>query len=71
MGRIADLIKERYGSDAIALTIFKSDDAAVAEEFAERVKSELNVQSIGYTNIGAVIGAHTGPGTTGVLIHRV
>jgi DegV family protein with EDD domain len=71
MARIADMVKEGYGSDPVALTIFKTDNEAAAQELGDRVKAELNVQRIGYATVGPVIGTHAGPGTTAVLIHRV
>ncbi|MHA6484580.1 DegV family protein [Paenibacillus sp. strain BS8-2] len=71
MSRISEMLKGGYGSDPVSLTIFKTDDDAAAEELGERVKADLNVQQVSYTTIGPVIGAHAGPGTSAVLIHRV
>lgn len=71
MGRISEMLKDSYGSDPVSLTIFKTDGEAAAEELGERVKADLNVQVVAYATVGPVIGAHTGPGTSAVLIHRV
>lgn len=71
MARITEMLKMSYGSDPVSLTVFKTDDEAAAHDLGERVKAELNVQSVGHAIVGPVIGTHAGPGTSAVLIHRV
>ncbi|MFD0587904.1 DegV family protein [Paenibacillus sp. GCM10027627] len=71
MGRIADMLKETFGSDPVHLVIASTDDLGQANELGDRVKSELNVQGVSYTTVGSVIGVHTGPGTSAVFVYRV
>lgn len=71
MGRIAELLKQSFGSDPVALTIAWTYGKETAMELGERIKNELNVRETSFTTIGAVIGTHTGPGTSAVFVYRV
>lgn len=71
VGRIVQLLKSSFGNDPVGMTIAWTDNKESAMEFSERLKSELNVQEVGYTTVGAVIGTHTGPGTSAVFMYRV
>ncbi|MFD2116902.1 DegV family protein [Paenibacillus yanchengensis] len=72
MARIVELLKEEFGSDSVHLILaFTKNKEAAVMELGERMKQELNVKKISYTTVGAVIGTHTGPGTSAVFMYRV
>ena len=45
------------------LSITHGDDLETAEKLADLLRQELNPKDIIITDVGAVIGAHSGPGT--------
>ncbi|MFC4598855.1 DegV family protein [Cohnella hongkongensis] len=69
MSRISEVLesdlKDTPVNLTMALTPGYTDGAA---EMAELLKSRLNVQEYGETEIGPVIGAHAGPGTIGLFV---
>ncbi|MFX3633317.1 MAG: DegV family protein [Candidatus Pristimantibacillus sp.] len=71
MNRITDLLEQRFSKDPVGMTIAWTQGEDVAMELSELLKSRLNVQTVNYTRIGAVIGTHVGPGTSAVFMYRV
>lgn len=71
MSKIVELIKSKFGNDAVGLIVAKTDDEAIAKELEARVTAELNVKEVHYTQVGTVIGTHTGHGTSAVFLYRV
>lgn len=71
MTRIAELLKNQFGDDPVAIIIAMTDNKETADELCERVKSELNVKEVGYTTVGSVVGTHAGSGTSAVFAYRV
>ncbi|KRE39784.1 DegV family protein [Paenibacillus sp. Soil522] len=71
MTRIAELLKDTYGDEPVGITMAYSFRKDSAEELYELLKSRFNVRSVGWTTIGAVIGTHTGPGTSAVFMYRM
>lgn len=71
MARIIAMLKQTYGDDPVGVTFAYTDRKETAEELHELVKSEFNVKAVGWTTIGAVIGTHTGPGTSAVFMYRM
>nr|WP_168121940.1 DegV family protein [Paenibacillus sp. HB172176] len=71
IGRITELLKQSFGDDPVRVILAWTDSQPPAMELGERVKAELNVQEIGYTTVGSVIGLHAGPGTSAVFVNRV
>ncbi|WP_102716420.1 DegV family protein [Paenibacillus castaneae] len=71
MARIIAMLKQTYGDDPVGVTFAYTDRKETAEELHELVKSEFNVKTVGWTTIGAVIGTHTGPGTSAVFMYRM
>ncbi len=71
MTRIVELLKETYGDEPVGITMAYSFRKDSAEELYELLKSRFNVRSVGWTTIGAVIGTHTGPGTSAVFMYRM
>ncbi len=70
LNRIVELLKEQYGSEPIHLGIFHAVNEPLAKELQERLNDGFNVQSEVITAIGAVIGAHVGPGTVAITMTK-
>lgn len=71
MARIAEMLKEKFGNDPVGFVLAKTDNQELADELGSRVKEALNVKKMDYATVGAVIGVHTGPGTSAVFVYRV
>lgn len=71
MTRIAELLKNQFGDDPVAIVIAMTDNKETADELCERVKSELHVKEVSYTTVGSVVGTHAGSGTSAVFAYRV
>lgn len=71
MTRVAELLKNQFGDDPVAIIIALTDNKAIADELGDRVKSELNVKDVSYTTVGSVVGTHAGPGTCAVFVYRM
>ncbi len=68
MKRIIELVEER-GSNLSeqSLGIVHADNKEVAEKLKEKIKEKTNCKEVVISEVGAVIGAHTGPGTYGIF----
>ncbi len=71
MARIVELLKKTYGDEPVGMTMAYSLHKETAGELYELLKSQFNVQAVSWTTIGAVIGTHTGPGTSAVFMYRM
>jgi len=71
MSRIIELLKQTYGDEPVGMTMAYSFRKDTAEDLCELLKSQFNVQEINWTTVGAVIGTHTGPGTSAVFMYRM
>ncbi len=69
ISKIKELIKEKCGEDLSNkdIAIGQGDNIADMKKLKEAVEKEFNIQT-SEVEIGASIGAHTGPGTIGVCI---
>ncbi|SDC39968.1 DegV family protein [Shouchella lonarensis] len=61
--RMLSLLEAQYKQAYVSVGISHAQNEPLANELAEKVRQQFNVESIVITNIGAVIGAHVGPGT--------
>lgn len=68
MARIVDLLKERYGDRSLKLTVAHAYSMDNAEELSALLQQHFQVESLSYTSIGPVVGAHVGNGTVGVIV---
>src|SRR5699024_186709 len=68
LSRMLDIMEER-GTDFKNQTIGIShgDDPETAQKLAEMIKEKFDVQKVLIEMVGAVIGAHSGPGTLAVF----
>lgn len=67
---LVDLMEEKIGSfedKQIQVTVVHGDCEAEANEVVELIKERLGYEDILVTPIGPSIGAHSGPGTIGIL----
>lgn len=65
--RLVELLKERIPGKAIKGAVIHGDALEGAEELAEVLKEEFEIEEIIITMIGSIIGSHTGPGTLGLF----
>ncbi|RDU35546.1 fatty acid-binding protein DegV [Neobacillus piezotolerans] len=66
--RIVEVMKERgNGLASQEIGISHADDRETAEEMKRLIVSEFSPRDVYITEIGAVIGAHTGPGTIAIF----
>jgi DegV family protein with EDD domain len=72
MARVLEMLKQRYDAqEPVSMTIAWSSGQDTAMELCEYLKGHFNIQHIGFTTIGAVIGTHTGPGLSAVFMYKV
>ncbi|WP_338472134.1 DegV family protein [Niallia sp. XMNu-256] len=66
--RMVDLMKERGGDfENQTVGISHGDDIKTASEMKKLIEDELHAKEVLITEIGAVIGSHTGPGTIAIF----
>lgn len=72
LSRLADLAVEAAGDSEVAVTVSHlanaSAAATLAEGLAGRLADHLGGRGIEVSEVGAVIGAHVGPGLVGVVV---
>jgi DegV family protein with EDD domain len=67
--RIVDMLKDEFGTRKVRLAVAHSEALESAKELFGMINEELNVELLQYTNLGPVIGTHTGPGTLAVFVY--
>ncbi len=68
LARIIELLKVDFGNQPVRLMVAHSESLDSAKGLHQLVASELDVEFMNYTNLGPVIGTHTGPGTLAVFV---
>ncbi|MFD0680481.1 MULTISPECIES: DegV family protein [unclassified Paenibacillus] len=71
MARIIELLKQDLGDKPLNITIAHAAALDSAELFNEMMLQNFVVKSTRYTQIGPVVGTHTGPGTVAVFVNPV
>ena len=73
LARLEDIAVERSGSGAVQFAVQHLAAPERAEELASRLQRRLGRRVLGsaVSELGAVVGAHVGPGVVGVAIHRL
>lgn len=67
--RLHELAIEAAGERAVDIAVHHLGLEQKAKELADRISAQLNpISEVVVTEVGAVVGAHTGPGTLGVII---
>ncbi|MEG0843216.1 MAG: DegV family protein [Romboutsia sp.] len=72
ISKVVELIKHNCGENLSNQVIYigYSDDIKEKEQLAKFVKDELNPKDIMFFEIGTCIGAHAGPGVTGLICFK-
>jgi DegV family protein with EDD domain len=72
VARLVDLAAEAAGGAEVDIAVHHLAAPEPARELSERVAERLGARMRGsyLTEIGAVVGAHVGPGVTSIVIHR-
>lgn len=68
MSRIAELMQKEFAGRPIDVIVAHAGAPEAAEELGALVKERFQVRKYGVTEIGPVIGTHTGPGTSAVFV---
>jgi DegV family protein with EDD domain len=69
LSRLEDLAVERAGSGPVDAAIHHLANAARAEQLAARLRSRIpRLQDLCVSEVGAVLGAHVGPGMVAVVV---
>ncbi len=72
ISKMIELVKENCGEDLSNQIIYVgySDDLKEKEKLTNAIKEEFNPIDIQYFMVGTCIGAHSGPGVTGLLAFK-
>jgi DegV family protein with EDD domain len=71
IARLEELAAEHAGTDAVDLAVHHLAAEERAQALADRLRARVpGVQSLHVSEVGAVVGAHAGPGLLGVVVHR-
>lgn len=71
LGRLEDTIVETAGTDPVDICIHHLAAREGADALGERLRARLpGLQSMYQSEVGAVIGAHVGPGLLGAVVRR-
>ena len=57
-------------SGAVDLAVVHAQDSQLAGELLSRIRDKLSIRNFYVTDIGSVIGTHTGPGTIGIVLQK-
>lgn len=69
--RVVQLMQDEIGSAPVSIMAVHSGAPDKAEELVQEAQAHFNCVEIGVTDVGPVIGAHTGPGAAGIAWHTV
>ncbi|MEK8131962.1 DegV family protein [Paenibacillus filicis] len=67
IARIGNMLQTDFGDRPVHLSLAYSKGQENVKELESQLKPLLQIESISYTQIGSVIGTHTGPGTIAVF----
>lgn len=71
VGRLVDIAADECGDDPVDLAIHHLGSPEKAAGLADRVRDRVpSIVDVHVSEIGAVLGAHTGPGVLGVVVRR-
>jgi DegV family protein with EDD domain len=68
VAKIIELLRRDFGSRPLHIGVAHANARAGAEEVSTLLNQQFTVQSLQYTEIGPVVGTHTGPGTVAVFV---
>jgi DegV family protein with EDD domain len=67
--RLVEIAKEKAGGKKAYIGVLQANAPEDAEALKKEIASQIDCQQIDVYPISPVIGAHTGPGTLGVVVH--
>ncbi|NEU29413.1 DegV family protein [bacterium LRH843] len=70
ISRLFAILEEKYGTVPVHAGIIHARNEQLAKEIEDSLKETFDVQSSVVTSIGAVIGAHVGPGTIAISMTK-
>jgi DegV family protein with EDD domain len=69
IARLVEVAATEAGDDPVDIAVHHFDAADRAEDVAQRLRRQIpSVQELSVSEVGAVIGAHVGPGSVGVVV---
>lgn len=71
IARLEELAVAEAGSSRVGVAVHHLASAERAEALAERLRGRLILDTLVVSEVGAVVGAHVGPGMLAVVVHRV
>ncbi|MDP4096810.1 DegV family protein [Paenibacillus sp. P96] len=71
MNRIIDMLEQAIKGQKVNVVLGHTADPSTVEGLTDMLRSRFNVADVLYTEIGAVIGTHVGPGTIAVFVWSV
>lgn len=71
MGRIADMVKERFGDQELDAILVHANAPGNADQLSSLLSDNFKLRNVSVYELGPVIGTHVGPGTIGLFIKPV
>jgi DegV family protein with EDD domain len=68
VAKIIEMLNRDFGGKSLHIGIAHSNAIASAQEMNELINQHFTVDSLQHTQIGPVVGTHTGPGTVAVFV---
>lgn len=69
LARLLEVLEERAGHRPLHVAVLHADARQEAEKIAEQVRAQHECKEFYFTEIGPVIGVHTGPGAVGLAFY--
>lgn len=69
LARLLEVLEERAGRRPLHVAVLHADARSEAEKIAEQVRAKYECKEFYFTEIGPVIGVHTGPGAVGLAFY--
>ncbi|HWL36676.1 MAG TPA: DegV family protein [Frankiaceae bacterium] len=70
IARLEELAVAEGGGGRVSVAVHHLASADRAAALADRLRARLDLDAFYVTEVGAVVGAHTGPGMLAVVVHR-
>lgn len=69
LARLLEVLEERAGHRPLHIAVLHADARQEAKKLAEQVRAQHECKEFYFTEIGPVIGVHTGPGAVGLAFY--
>jgi DegV family protein with EDD domain len=67
LDRILECVKERMGTQKLALAVVHAADLETAQALVQKAKTLFNIKEVIVTDLSIPVAAHLGPGTVGIV----